>query len=516
MSNSVDQEVLQIVKDFEAELKRAKDKFNHQNSAIQEKSRNNIDLFGGTAVRQAADLVADARSACDELYASLQTLVAMLDRQCRPYIDKGIAVETVNRIWKMIEQLNEESEIQSNFTASFNSSNLGDVAAVQYVPTMDNKMVQKFWEQTFRAMPGAKEVIRKEEEEARLEEKRKLEAKKRISNLIDEEHFKTILPTEPADPSAPKSELLQKLDKNRNMLMSQLSELETAHQKMRKACETKIKALETEIEQLSAQRRALGLFKGKEKKAIDAQINDCRQKEASIEAGFEEDAQKYETTVAPINDKLEKLNEQRKLLDPKPGDEVKFGIDPLDKEKKPIMWVVVQTTAEQVYLISKEIIGYATFQPSYSDAINDDYTKWLRKFEEKAFSSAERKVLAENPLDFYGAAENVFVYTYSDAKGVLKPYLDASISEALVEWINTNQHMRDYERQAYINTASTTFWLHSRESWKELRVNRVKRNDAGEWEVRTLDKVTNNEFGEGIRPAIVLDKAQMHHVVKLG
>lgn len=171
MSNpTTTQRMLQVVEMARSEAKRAEYEFDRRNSDIQRKASRSIDLFGGSATSQVVDIARDARRACDDLYSAYQSLVRIVDEQCRPLLDQDPSLDAVKEVCSLIKWLNDESEIENNFTASFNSRNLGDVASARYIPTMDNKMIQRYWENKYAMWPGRAEQeaqARREAEERR-------------------------------------------------------------------------------------------------------------------------------------------------------------------------------------------------------------------------------------------------------------------------------------------------------------------------------------------------------------
>ncbi len=166
MSNFATEQMLLAVQTTKESAKTAEREYDRRADALQEKASRNINLFGGTAVSQVADLASDSRKICDALYASYQTLVKMLDSQCRPLLDQEPEIPAVRAVRDLIKWLNDESEIENNFTASLNAHNLGDVASVRYIPGIDNKMIQSFWDSTYHAIPGRADFERREKEEA--------------------------------------------------------------------------------------------------------------------------------------------------------------------------------------------------------------------------------------------------------------------------------------------------------------------------------------------------------------
>lgn len=107
--------------------KRAERAFDSANSRIQSKAGDTINLFGGDATSRVADLARDARRACDDLYTSYQCLIHTLDETCRPLLSQDPDLSAVRAVRDLIKWLNDESETENNFTASFNGRDLGDV-----------------------------------------------------------------------------------------------------------------------------------------------------------------------------------------------------------------------------------------------------------------------------------------------------------------------------------------------------------------------------------------------------
>lgn len=212
-----------------------------------------------------------------------------------------------------------------------------------------------------------------------------------------------------------------------------------------------------------------------------------------------------------LEGQLDTVRSYRSLVTPKVGDILSFGTDALTKRKTSIPWIVIQVSDSQVALLSRDILGYGIFKSEYSK--KSSYVDWLKEFEENAFSDNEKKALLRSPLDYYGCSRYAFVYSKMDAKNFLQDYLPAKPTTELLHSIQNDSNLDDFDKRGYANTVSSSYWLHSRDVWHELTVNRVKRNEKGEWEILTLNKVTNDEFTAGIRPAILVDRNQLAQLV---
>lgn len=136
----------QIVARIKHQAEQAQVKFDAGAEKLQITSNQSINLFGETATNQVADIAVDARRICDELYATLQMLVRMADEECRPLLSQKPSLFDVRDVAELIKWLNSESEIGANFSASLNSKKLGNVVSGRYIPTMESKMIQSYWE----------------------------------------------------------------------------------------------------------------------------------------------------------------------------------------------------------------------------------------------------------------------------------------------------------------------------------------------------------------------------------
>lgn len=146
MNDNTSLQMKQIVSRIRHQAEEAQNAFDLDSQMLQLKSSQTIDLFGGTATSQVADIAADARYICDKLYVTLQTLVRMANEECRPLLEHQPSLAAVGAVRDLIRWLNQESGIRTNFSASVNSSSLGNIASGRYIPTMESKMLQSYWE----------------------------------------------------------------------------------------------------------------------------------------------------------------------------------------------------------------------------------------------------------------------------------------------------------------------------------------------------------------------------------
>lgn len=159
----------QAIEVVTASAKKAGREYDRRASEIKRLSSKQIQLGVGTAVGKVSDIAEKVRKANDEYYTTLQTLVKVLDDQCRPLLALDSDPLAIRRVYKTLKWLNDESEINATFSAGVNGVSRGKVAQVSYAPTLDSKLIEKFWETQYEMHPGraAAEKREREEEKAR-------------------------------------------------------------------------------------------------------------------------------------------------------------------------------------------------------------------------------------------------------------------------------------------------------------------------------------------------------------
>lgn len=245
--------MLAEVESVRAKAKQAEDLFDSRNRMIQRKASRDIDLFDGYATSRVVELRADARRACDDLYTSYQTLAETLDGVCRPLLSADPGGEAIKAVADMMRFLNDESEIESNFTASFNGSNLGNVANSKYVPSIQNKMAQKFWESQYAATPYAAEYEarkrreaevarqRREVERKRREEEKRAEAQRKAEERTrDKAHMEKVAAETQVCLKSYRRELQSQAERHLQALKEEIEETTRSLQSRQKECRDRL------------------------------------------------------------------------------------------------------------------------------------------------------------------------------------------------------------------------------------------------------------------------------------
>lgn len=273
--------IIEEVENARTKAKSAERLFDSRNRSIQMKASRSIDLFGGDATSRVVEIRADARAACDDLYTTYQTLIESLDGICRPLLAHNPGGEAIKAVADIVRYLNDESEIESNFTASLNGSSLGNVASSKYVPSISSKMIQKFWESQYTSSPYAIEYEkkrRKDAEEARI--RREAKRKKQEEQTRAEEQRKA---TEKAQAKIRMDKVVTDAQKLLSEYRQQLaSEGEKRIRALQLQIDEKIQSISEKIEIYLKQYDSLGTLHFAEKKRLIREIQHLREQSARL------------------------------------------------------------------------------------------------------------------------------------------------------------------------------------------------------------------------------------------
>lgn len=272
------------------------------------------------SLADAADSVRDAKEACDELYMTYQRIVLQLDLECRPLLVNGINKDAVDEVRSAICHFNEESKISTNFSAAFNGIDLGELAAVRYMPTADMAAIQFFWDNVERdssvtiintptpELPEDKLSFGEDQVEL-MRKKRETEWKaKKEKYDADESAFK-----EQQKPFKQRYEAIVQVTEEWGMQFK--NELEQCSQEQvqsfRKENENQINSLTDEKNKLESELNKLGAFKMAQKKEIRTKLKTINNKLSELQAPRKE-TDMYNTLMAETDVALEAYEDKVK------------------------------------------------------------------------------------------------------------------------------------------------------------------------------------------------------------
>jgi hypothetical protein len=106
MSTTATEQMLLLVRNTKESADRAEQEYDRKADQLQMKAGQGIDLFGGNAVSQVADIASTSRKICDELYAAYQMLIRVLDEDCRPLLAQQPDYRAVKAVRDLVQKLN--------------------------------------------------------------------------------------------------------------------------------------------------------------------------------------------------------------------------------------------------------------------------------------------------------------------------------------------------------------------------------------------------------------------------
>ena len=387
-----------------------------------------IQWYQRGALGELHDVLKKATDTCNKRYVSLQSLVQMVDSECKPLLAFQPYKKSIKAVAQVIADLNEDSVLNTDFGLSIDSGDMEDVAMVSYSPSLDALMIQKFWEQKVLVVdetPEEREILKVEREEQR---KRDEEARK-----------------------AKKEETERKRKEAEEKKLRQKSAVETAIKKredhialLKAECDKKIKNLEKTVqdlqnqlmkenagdiakkEKLENELKSLGFFKFSEKKelkekveAISKQISDRGQKLANLNAQYQKD--KFAAQSEYIKEKTE-FDRIKKVVRAKVGEEISYGTQFYDKGK-PMQWLVVSVSDDEIKLLAKHTVENSSFRAAQY---------WLEnKFVKEVFSEKEKNTLKKH----YGKVEISLPTASEVMRGCGR--MGVSPEDGLVKWIES-------------------------------------------------------------------------------
>ena len=265
---------------------------------VQRKTSSSLDYYSydfQTRLREIVDLTV---SACKNLFNAYQNEIRKLDKICRPLINETRRRSEIQEIVDVIKWLNEESKIESNFNATFNSQDMGRVSGVSHTPDRDCVAIQRFWEDTLRKTPKTPEEIREEreakerqeretaerrrrEEEARKERERKEKEEKAAYEKAMQEWNRKKAEIE----SRRAAELERSLEKFKK---DQKAEIENTYYTQKAAAKAKLDQAQKQEQEAEAALSTLGFLqfgaKSEQKKRIQAAQTQADEAKAAMEA----------------------------------------------------------------------------------------------------------------------------------------------------------------------------------------------------------------------------------------
>ena len=161
-------------------IRKAEADFELKSKSIERAAEGTMDLFASSTIDKVSKIATDSRNACDELYATYQALIELVDLTCRPLVSDAPGKIAIQEVYNVISYLVKESAIRNDFNASINEERLGSLVKVQYFATTESKIIEKYWENLNDSTSYTPEDRKQLAEEKRIKEE-KIAEEKRIA-----------------------------------------------------------------------------------------------------------------------------------------------------------------------------------------------------------------------------------------------------------------------------------------------------------------------------------------------
>lgn len=228
----------------------------------------NFDLSDSRVLQKMSSAFGKINDANTTYYAYLKTKLKEVEWTTEAYDINELDYQVVEQVYQLIQFINEESNIKNSFDGfvnqGFSSTDLGTMAVVSYSPTIEAKELELRWREILKKMPESKKQEYYEQKNKELNEK----SKYRIELAEWEKACKP---------------LTQKREEYINSVIAEKvkqirAELQSNYINEKKIKEDQIQSFESISAEKNAKLMQLGIFKRKEKKLIQSEIQDYQRK----------------------------------------------------------------------------------------------------------------------------------------------------------------------------------------------------------------------------------------------
>ena len=254
-------------KELQSKLQMIKKEIEKENGVFIDRCREaqellHFDLSDARMLQKMASAIKRINDANTAYYAYLIVKLKDVDQTAKAYDIDELDYQVVENVYRLIQYINEESNIENSFEGSlnsgFSSEYLGTMAVVSYSPSIEAKEVEMRWREQLDKMPSSKkqEYYDQKNEEINIKSKyrKEFEAWKKACKPIEmqrEEYVNNAI-----------SEMTKKIQ----------TELLTQYNAEKRDKEKEIQSLHSIIETKNAELKKLGLFKRREKSLIRNEI----------------------------------------------------------------------------------------------------------------------------------------------------------------------------------------------------------------------------------------------------
>ena len=153
-NREIDQKMLARVDSVLEKARKAGAEYEVRAMQIQQRvSRTTINISSQSSLNDLRDIVKSCASACDKLYLAYQNLIHELDSELRAFLSQKPGAYAIKAVAGTIAWLNEESRIQNNYAAQFDSLDLGELVKAEYLPRPESLDTERYWKAQYNSLP---------------------------------------------------------------------------------------------------------------------------------------------------------------------------------------------------------------------------------------------------------------------------------------------------------------------------------------------------------------------------
>ena len=466
-----------VLDEIAAERKKAEKSFSDAKREVLRLTSTTIDVSSYDLRSRISNVIQKATNSADNLSSTCMKLLTQLDTKCSMLYREDISADILKKIAEELHELNESSTINLDFGGSLNGISFGNVGTLKYEPDREALRIEARWEmlaETAKAKGGAKLLAKKYgipedvwEKQQKYENAKKLltGAAKAYTCLRAKDIFKELgdfrnssecvsecnkkfseLHKKEAEAEAAEKERLEQVkaheleekkeqakkdaeNKNLNVkaLKNKAEKLNNRLEEEIRKAEKKNASDEKQIEEISAQRDALGLFKLGEKKELKQKIDMLKMQIMDSNA-------KLQSLKDSTENEKERINAAISIVSAKAGDEVVFGTQYYSHKTIPMEWLVSENTNGIIKLLAKHTVYKCRpFELDKDNPLNKSESYWLsQKFFNSVFTDEEQSVIDSVYRD--GSSRKVFLPTEEEIRNA-DPTMIAKPEEAFSNFL---------------------------------------------------------------------------------
>ena len=190
------EKILSAVKSARETFEKAQKNFSTKGEALTKKansSRFSLNYMSTYDVNKVNEIIKEGVELSRDFYVACETLIGSLDMLCRPLLEQKPSAQAVGAIASLIDEIVKDlDDTKVSFNVYLNGSQAGSAESDKFKPSIESRVIQSFWNNTYHNMPGYQEEEQRKKDEKLREKQREEEtlqkaeqAKKDLQNSVE-------------------------------------------------------------------------------------------------------------------------------------------------------------------------------------------------------------------------------------------------------------------------------------------------------------------------------------------